>query len=66
MAKIKLKAVLTATLIYEVEEGSGGLLTMKDRCRHDEESMREDPTDFCDSGRVRFTSKVTVVRDEKS
>ncbi len=64
MAKIKLKAVLTATLVYEVEEGR--IDSVSEQCRRDEETMREDPTDFCDSGRVRFTSKVTVVRDGKT
>lgn len=65
MAKIKLKAVLTATLTYEVEEGRAGCASVSELCRRDEETMREDPTEFCDSGKVRFTSKVTVVRDGK-
>ncbi len=65
MAKIKLKAVLTATLTYEVDERFGGFKNVTELCRHEEEAMREDPTEFCDSGRVKFHAKVERVRPEK-
>ena len=63
MAKIKLKAVLTATLVYEVEEGR--IDSVSEQCKRDEETMREDPTEFCDSGKVKFTAKVERVRPKK-
>ncbi len=71
MAKIKLRATLTAVLEYEVEERFAGAETIADLCRDEEKHIREDPTDFCDSGRVKFTAKVERVRtggpeDEKT
>ena len=59
MAKIKLTAVLTATVTYEVEEGYDGCDTVADLCRHEEEAMRSDPTEFCDAAGVKFKAKVS-------
>ena len=65
MAKVKLRATLTAVLEYEVEERFAGAETISELCRDEEKNIREDPTDFCDSGRVKFTAKVERVRPEK-
>ena len=65
MAKIKLKAVLTATVIYEVDEAwlEGG--SVADMCRREETAIREDPTEFCDSGKVKFDAKVEKAKGAK-
>lgn len=65
MAKIKLKAVMIATVEYEVAEGYDGCATISDLCRHEETAIRADPTEFCDAEGVKFTAKVTAVRPAK-
>ena len=65
MAKIKLTAVLTATVTYEVEEGYDGCATISDLCRHEETAIRADPTEFCDVEGVKCVAKVTAVRPAK-
>ena len=63
MAKIKLKAVLTATVVYEVEEGYDGCTSLSELTKHEESAIRGDPTEFCDASGVKFVSKVTVVTE---
>ena len=65
MAKVKLRATLTAVLEYEIEEGFDGCKNVSELCRHEETAIREDPTEFCDTGKVKFTAKVERVRDKK-
>jgi hypothetical protein len=62
MAKVKLKAVLTATIIYEVEEDYDGCSSVADLCRHEQEAIRADPTEFCDAAGVKFMAKVSRVK----
>ena len=66
MAKVKLRATLTATVEYEVEEGYDGCRNVSELCRHEETAIREDPTEFCDSGNVKFVAKVERVRSKKT
>ena len=58
MAKIKLVATLTATVEYEVADDYDGCKNLSELCRHEETAIREDPTEFCDSGNVKFVAKV--------
>lgn len=65
MAKVKLRATLTAVVEYECEEDYDGCKNVSELCRHEETAIREDPTEFCDTGNVKVTAKVERVRDPK-
>jgi hypothetical protein len=60
---VKLKAVLTATVIYECPEHYDDCETIAELCKHEQEAMRNDPTDFIDVPGVKFQAKVERVKE---
>lgn len=58
MADVKLRAVLTVTVDYEVPEDYDGCKNVSELCRHEESAIRNDPTDFVDVPNAKVEIKV--------
>ncbi len=60
--KVKLRAVLQATLEYEVDEDYDGCESISELCRHEMSCMKADPTDMVDHDNAKIIVKVVQVK----
>ena len=60
--KIKLKATLTVTVVYDVPEDYDGCESISQLCRHEEAAIRNDPTDFVDVPKAKIEITVEKVK----